>query len=591
MKKVIYAILIAALATAMLGSCQDVPEPYTNPNENKGGNKEVLEPGTPTGTGTAADPYNVTAVLEKVKALKDGEKLENIFVKGKIRFIKAVDTGSYGNADYYISDDNTKKMDTLHVFRGLYLGNVKFTAQDQIKVGDEVVITGTFINFKGNKAETEANKSWIHSLNGKVAEVLPLVPGEAKGAGTEADPYNVTAALAKIRSLAADGKIENIYVKGKIRYIKNVDTEQYGNAQYYISDDHTQRMDTLFIFRSMYLGNAKFTAKDQIKVGDEVIIQGTFINFKGNTPETEGNKSWIYSLNGKKAENNPLVPGVAKGTGTEADPYNVTAALAKIRALAADGKIEKTYVKGKIRYIKSVDTGQYGNAVYYISDDNTKMMDSLQIFRSMYLGNTKFTAKDQIKVGDEVVIYGTFINFKGNTPETEGNKSYIYMLNGKKGNGGTTPEKPETPQTGKGLSIDGQVVTLTNANTEAGTESVVYEMSKLGGTDIKPIKSIDLAAGLKMTFDKGGEQNAPNYFKQYHQVRVYKNNSFTITGNKKIAKVILNCDKLETTSFVGNSTATVSFNGNSVTYKNVFSEPKGGGVQMRILKVTVVYAK
>ena len=135
------------------------------------------------------------------------------------------------------------------------------------------------------------------------------------------------------------------------------------------------------------------------------------------------------------------------------------------------------------------------------------------------------------------------------------------------------------------------MVTLTNANTEAGTESVVYEMSKLGGTDIKPIKSIDLAAGLKMTFDKGGEQNAPNYFKQYHQVRVYKNNSFTITGNKKIAKVILNCDKLETTSFVGNSTATVSFNGNSVTYKNVFSEPKGGGVQMRILKVTVVYAK
>ena len=56
MKKVIYAILIAALATAMLGSCQDVPEPYTNPNENKGGNQEVLEPGTPTGKGTEAEP-------------------------------------------------------------------------------------------------------------------------------------------------------------------------------------------------------------------------------------------------------------------------------------------------------------------------------------------------------------------------------------------------------------------------------------------------------------------------------------------------------------------------------------------------------
>ena len=113
----------------------------------------------------------------------------------------------------------------------------------------------------------------------------------------------------------------------------------------------------------------------------------------------------------------------------------------------------------------------------------------------------------------------------------------------------------------------------------------------MGGADIKPLTSIDLAEGLKMTFDAGGEQNAPAYYKQHHNVRMYKNNSFTITGNKKIAKVVLNCDKFKEDIYVGNATATVSFSGNSVTYKNVFSEPKGGGVQMRILKVTVVYAK
>ena len=459
MKKVIYAILIAALATAMLGGCQDVPEPYNNPNENKGGNQEVLEPGTPTGTGTEADPYNVTAALAKIKTLKGGENTGEIFVKGKIRSVKEVDTGNFGNATYFISDDITKKMDSLQ------------------------------------------------------------------------------------------------------------------------------------IYRSMYLGNAKFTAKDQIKAGDEVVIRGIFVNFKGNTPESEPNKSWIHSLNGKTVEAETLVPGEPKGAGTEAEPYNVTAALAKVRALAADGKLENIYVKGKIRLIKSVDKGQYGNATYYISDDNTKKMDSLQIFRSMYLGNAKFTADNQIKVGDEVVIYGTFINFKGNTPETEANKSYIFTLNGKKETGGTTPEKPETPQTGKELSIDGQVVTLTNTGAEVGTETITYEMSKLDAPDKKPIASIDLAEGLKMTFDGGGEQNMPVFYKQYHQVRVYKNNSFTITGNKKIAKVILDCDKLKTDVYVGNTTATVSFNGNSVTYKNVFSEPKGGGVQLRILKVTVVYAK
>ena len=33
--------------------------------------------------------------------------------------------------------------------------------------------------------------------------------------------------------------------------------------------------------------------------GDEVIICGKLVNYKGNTPETVANKNYIYSLNGK----------------------------------------------------------------------------------------------------------------------------------------------------------------------------------------------------------------------------------------------------------------------------------------------------
>jgi hypothetical protein len=280
-----------------------------------------------------------------------------------------------------------------------------------------------------------------------------------------------------------------------------------------------------------------------------------------------------------------LEPGTPTGAGTEAEPYNVTAALAKIKTLGEKDTLKNLYVRGKIRYIKEVNLEKYGSATYYISDDITKKMDSLNIFGSKFLGNVKFTAKDQIKVGDEVVVVGSFVNHKGNSPGAAGGKTHLYMLNGKKEAGGTTPENPKV------LSIEGQVVTLTNANTEVGTETVTYETKTLGGADIKPLTSIDLAEGLKMTFDGGGEQNTPTYFAKYHNVRMYKNNSFTITGNKKIAKVILDCDIVQGKANVGNSTATVSFSGNSVTYKNVFSEPKGGGVQMRILKVTVVYAK
>ena len=457
MKKVIYAILIAALATAMLGGCQDVPEPYTNPNENKGGNQEVPEPGTPTGKGTEAEPYNVTAALAKIKTLKDGENTGEIFVKGKIRSVKEVDTDKFYNATYFISDDITKKMDSLQIYRSKYLGKAKFTAKDQIKAGDEVVIRGTFVNFKGNTPESEPNKSWIHSLNGKTVEAETLVPGEPKGAGTEAEPYNVTAALAKIKTLGEKDTLRNLYVRGKIRYIKEVNLEKYGSA------------------------------------------------------------------------------------------------------------------------------------TYYISDDNTKKMDSLNIFGSKFLGNVKFTAKDQIKVGDEVVVVGSFVNHKGNSPGAAGGKTHLYMLNGKKESGGTTPEKPETPQTGKGLSIEGQVVTLTNANAEVGTETVTYEMSKLGNDDIAKVDPINLGGGLTLTVEQSDGQTVPAYFGKYKNLRLYANNIFTITGNKKIAKVVLDCDKFKKDIFVGNATATVSFKDNTITYKNATKESKG--VQLRILKITVVYAK
>ncbi len=457
MKKVIYAILIAALATAMLGGCQNVPEPYTNPNENKGGNQEVPEPGTLTGKGTETEPYNVTAALAKIKTMKDGENTGEIFVKGKIRSVKEVDTGNFGNATYFISDDITKKMDSLQIYRSKYLGKAKFTAKDQIKAGDEVVIRGTFVNFKGNTPESEPNKSWIHSLNGKTVEAETLVPGEPKGAGTEAEPYNVTAALAKIKTLGEKDTLRNLYVRGKIRYIKEVNLEKYGSA------------------------------------------------------------------------------------------------------------------------------------TYYISDDNTKKMDSLNIFGSKFLGNVKFTAKDQIKVGDEVVVVGSFVNHKGNSPGAAGGKTHLYMLNGKKESGGTTPEKPETPQTGKGLSIEGQVVTLTNANAEVGTETVTYEMSKLGNDDIAKVDPINLGGGLTLTVEQSDGQTVPAYFGKYKNLRLYANNIFTITGNKKIAKVVLDCDKFKKDIFVGNATATVSFKDNTITYKNATKESKG--VQLRILKITVVYAK
>ena len=67
----------------------------------------------------------------------------------------------------------------------------------------------------------------------------------------------------------------------------------------------------------------------------------------------------------------------------------------------------------------------------------------------------------------------------------------------------------------------------------------------------------------------------------------------TITGSKNIAKIILTCthDNNKNTDCVGNETATIKFSGKTATYTNVFTGTTGGGVQLRIKSIEIVYAK
>ena len=75
--------------------------------------------------------------------------------------------------------------------------------------------------------------------------------------------------------------------------------------------------------------------------------------------------------------------------------------------------------------------GTYGNASFYLSADGAGDGE-FYVFRALYLGNKKFEAgQTDIKVGDEVVIYGKLMNYQNNTPETVSGKAYLYSLNGK----------------------------------------------------------------------------------------------------------------------------------------------------------------
>lgn len=109
----------------------------------------------------------------------------------------------------------------------------------------------------------------------------------------------------------------------------------------------------------------------------------------------------------------------AKGDGTEADPYNAIAA----NAAAFAGILgDNVYVEGIIASVKTIDTGSYGNAEYYISADGTET-NQFYIYRGLGLNGAKFTSVDDLKPGMKVVVCGTLVLYQGNSPQlTTGSK-------------------------------------------------------------------------------------------------------------------------------------------------------------------------
>ena len=153
-----------------------------------------------------------------------------------------------------------------------------------------------------------------------------------------------------------------------------------------------------------------------------------------------------------------------------------------------------------------------------------------------------------------------------------------------------TPDTPSTPELAAGLNLDttNGLVTFVNDGVAEG-ETATYVVEELGLEDAKEVAELPLSDGTKLTF--GADQNTAKtkYYASKKSIRIYKNNTMHIAGKSKIAKIVFTCDSKTT---VGNTTATLSFDGNNIDYKNVFDAASGkANVQFQFTKIAITYAK
>ena len=406
MKKILLPTLLLSLTALFFTACEDVPEAYTILTADE---DDIIDP---TGSGTASDPFNVAGAIDYLD--DGGDQDAYVYVQGIISEIEEVST-SYGNAIYYISDDGTTSADQLEVYHGYMLGNTKFTSEDQIAVGDTVIIYGQLVIYYSTYEFTTGN--YIVYLNGESTLSTDDSDAEATGSGTLDDPFNCVAANQYLDNGGSED--DYVYVKGIVYSISELSTS-YGNATYYISDDGSSS-NTFYVYRGYALGNTKFTSSDELLVGDTVIVYGQIINYYNTIEFAQYN--YIVYQNGSGeggSSDSDDDDSDSDGAGTLASPYTVAQALAIINAGTYTSS--SVYVKGTISQIDEISTS-YGNATYYISDDGTTT-DQLEVYRGYSLNGDKFTSEDEIQVGDVVVVYGVLTMYYS-TPEISTGSSII----------------------------------------------------------------------------------------------------------------------------------------------------------------------
>lgn len=301
---------MAAMAAFTFISCEDVPEPYTLPTQ----------PGAPTTPevatqGTEASPYTVT----DAKTVKTGTSK---YIKGYIvGYVpdKALNEAIFGDASSAATAPTNlllaAKADEKEVNNCMPIqlpsGDLRTALNLKDNPGNlkkELLICGnieTYFGATGLKSPVYA-KIDGKEIGKKPGDTTPgtgtEIKGEAKGDGSEANPFNSVAAQKYAAALKIDKATDKeFYIKGKVQSIKEQFGAQFGNGSFYIADDANSTQ--FLIFRTLYFGGEKWKEGDMtLKEGDEIVVCAKLINYKGkgttNTPETnQGGK--LISVNGK----------------------------------------------------------------------------------------------------------------------------------------------------------------------------------------------------------------------------------------------------------------------------------------------------
>ena len=322
----------------------------------------------------------------------------------------------------------------------------------------------------------------------------PAGPGttDPNQKGSESNPYTVTEAIALIKAGTAPSTA--VCVKGKITAVTFFNAT-YSSLSYNIADEGSS--DVIEVYSGKGKDGANFSSKDDLKVGQTVVVKGivkAFTKNDGTIVNEIDKNSTIISIE-NTGTTTPDTP--ATGKGSLSDPYNVAEAIAAIKAGTAP--TTQVYLTGIISDVAFYNE-TYKSITYYISDDG-KGKD-MQVYSGKGLNGADFASKEDLKVGQKVTILGKIMKFtdkNGNDIMEVDKTSSIIKIKGEgTGGGEVKPDPtPDTPASGNIEMTDASILSGKSGDVELvekyyNSQNVTNESTwytwKIGDTTFKGAK-------------------------------------------------------------------------------------------------------
>lgn len=259
-----------------------------------------------------------------------------------------------------------------------------------------------------------------------------------------------------------------------------------------------------------------YTSTQSVSISTETDGATIYYTTDGSTPTTSStvyssaisvsSNSTIKAIAVKDGYNNSSVASASyvivtlEHAGTKADPYSVADAR---NAIDAGVGITDVYATGIVSEIVTAYNPSYGNISYNISSDGETSSAQLQAYRGKSYDGEDFTSAGDIRVGDEVVVFGTLKKYNS-TYEFEENNQLVSLVRpavpsivaSTASLSGFTYEEDSGPSDEKTFTVSGSDLT---ENIAVGLSGSNYELSLSSGSGYTSNLSLTQTAGAVPT--------------------------------------------------------------------------------------------